>query len=63
MKTFTHQELFIETLEELETAFIGAYLAAVKEFAEQGQPGLAQIAAQIAASRPSTVRSVGISAA
>ena len=34
-------------LEELEEAFIAAYLAAVKEFCLLGQPGLAQIAAQI----------------
>ena len=45
--TFTRMGLFIDTLEELESDFIAAYLAAVKEFAEQGQPGLAQIAAQI----------------
>jgi len=31
----------------LEEAFIAAYLAAVKEFCLLGQPGLAQIAAQI----------------
>ena len=39
--------MFIGTLEKLEEAFIAAYLAAVKEFCLLGQPGLAQIAAQI----------------
>ncbi|MBF6589592.1 MAG: ferritin-like domain-containing protein [Ktedonobacterales bacterium] len=47
VNTFTRLGLFIDTLEQLEVAFIGAYLAAVQEFAEQGQPGLARIAAQI----------------
>jgi len=45
--TFEHLDLFIATLEQLEEAFIAAYLAAVKEFALLGQPGLAQLAAQI----------------
>lgn len=45
--TFEHLPTFIATLEQLETAFVAAYLAAVKEFAEMGQPRLAQIAAQI----------------
>ena len=45
--TFKHQSLFIATLEELEEAFIAAYLAAVKEFAQLNRPDLAQIAAQI----------------
>ena len=45
--TFEHLGLFIATLEQLEEAFIAAYLAAVKEFALLGQPRLAQIAAQI----------------
>ena len=45
--TFEHLDVFIATLEELEEAFIAAYLAAVKEFALMGQAGLAQIAAQI----------------
>ena len=39
--------MFIATLEKLEEAFIATYLAAVKEFCLLGQPGLAQIAAQI----------------
>jgi len=45
--TFEHLNVFIATLEKLEEAFIAAYLAAVKEFCLLGQPGLAQIAAQI----------------
>jgi len=45
--TFEHLNVFIGTLEKLEEAFIAAYLAAVKEFCLLGQPGLAQIAAQI----------------
>lgn len=46
-ETFENQVLFIQTLEQLEVAFIAAYLAAVSEFAAMGQPRLAQIAAQI----------------
>ena len=46
-ETFEHLDVFIATLEELEEAFIAAYLAAVKEFALLGQAGLAQLAAQI----------------
>lgn len=46
--TFSHQDVFINTLQQLETAFESAYLAAVKEFAEMGQPGLAMLAGQIA---------------
>lgn len=45
--TFTHLNLFINTLEQLEVDFIAAYLAAVKELASMEQPRLAQIAAQI----------------
>ncbi len=45
--TFDDVKKFVATLEQLEEAFIAAYLAAVKEFAMYGQPGLAQIAAQI----------------
>lgn len=45
--TFTDKSLFTQTLEQLETAFVAAYLAAVKEFAEQGRPDLVQIAAQL----------------
>ena len=46
--TFTDQTLFFETQQILEGAFDSAFLAAVKEFAELGQPVLAQIAAQVA---------------
>lgn len=45
--TFLHKKTFVSTLVALETNFVAAYLAAVKEFAEQGQPGLAQVAAQV----------------
>ncbi len=46
-ETFTNISTFISTLDQLETAFEQAYCAAVLEFAEYGQPRLAQIAAQI----------------
>ncbi|GCE13121.1 ferritin-like domain-containing protein [Tengunoibacter tsumagoiensis] len=46
--TFKKLSLFIATQQELEGFFDSAYLAAVREFAEQNQPRLAQIAAQIA---------------
>ncbi len=46
--TFQNIQTFIHTLDQLETAFEAAYLAAVSEFAQYGQPRLAQIAAQIA---------------
>lgn len=46
-ETFEDQTTFVTTLDMLETAFESAYLAAVKEFADQNQIGLAQIAAQI----------------
>lgn len=46
--TFTHISLFISTLQQLETAFESAYIAAVKEFGEMGQFDLALLAAQIA---------------
>ncbi len=46
-QTFQDQTTFINTLDMLETAFESAYLAAVKEFADQNQTGLAQVAAQI----------------
>ena len=45
--TFDDLDKFVATLEQLEEAFIAAYLAADKEFALYNQPGLAQIAAQI----------------
>ncbi len=46
--TFTDINLFISTLQQLETAFESAYIAAVKEFGEMGQFDLALLAAQIA---------------
>ncbi len=45
--TFDDIYKFIKTLDQLETAFEAAYLAAVMEFAQYNQPRLAQIAAQI----------------
>ena len=48
MDTFEHLNTFIATLQQLEEAFIAAYLAAVGEFASMGSPSTAQIAAQIA---------------
>lgn len=46
--TFEHLHVFIATLQQLEEAFIAAYLAAVGEFAAMGSPSTAKIAAQIA---------------
>ncbi len=46
--TFHNLKLFIETQQQLEGVFDSAFLAAVKEFALQSRPDLAQIAAQIA---------------
>lgn len=46
--TYTHFDLFIKTLLQLEGVFDTTYLAAVKEFAQLGQPRMAQIAAQTA---------------
>lgn len=46
-KTFTDLTTFIKTLDQLETAFESAYLAAIKELADMGQSGLAQLAGQI----------------
>jgi len=48
-KTFTDLQTFIATQQMLEGVFDSAFLAAVREFAELGQPVLAQIASQIAA--------------
>lgn len=45
--TFENLGYFIWTLDMLETAFESAYLAAVKEFADQNLTSLAQVAAQI----------------
>ncbi|GCE25065.1 hypothetical protein KDA_05490 [Dictyobacter alpinus] len=47
--TFRNLERFLKTQQLLESAFVAAYLAAVKEFAQLGRPDLAQIAAQLAA--------------
>ncbi|GCE20571.1 ferritin-like domain-containing protein [Dictyobacter kobayashii] len=47
--TFKNLELFLKTQQLLESAFVAAYLAAVKELAQLGRPDLAQIAAQLAA--------------
>jgi ferritin-like protein len=47
-QTFQQLDLFIATLEQLEVAFIAAYLAAIKQFALLGLPDLAQIAGEIA---------------
>ena len=47
-ETFEDLQTFIATQQQLEGVFDSAFLAAVKEFAELNQPGLAQIAAQIA---------------
>jgi len=47
-KTFTDLQTFIATQQMLEGVFDSAFLAAVREFCEIGQPRLAQIASQIA---------------
>lgn len=47
--TFKHLEFFLKTQQQLESAFVAAYLAAVKELATLGRPDLAQVAAQLAA--------------
>ncbi len=47
-RTFTDLQTFIATQQQLEGVFDSAFLAAVREFSELGQPRLAQIAAQIA---------------
>ena len=47
-ETFEDLSVFIATQQQLEGVFDSAFLAAIKEFAELGQPGLAQIAGQIA---------------
>jgi hypothetical protein len=45
--TFLDFNAFFQTQQLLESAFVAAYLAAVKEFAMLGRPDLAQIASQI----------------
>lgn len=47
--TFKDLNAFITTLDQLETDFVAAYLAAVSEFSQYNQPRLAQIAGQILA--------------
>ena len=47
-RTFTDLQTFIATQQMLEGVFDSAFLAAVREFSELGQPRLAQIASQIA---------------
>lgn len=46
-KILTDQKTFFHTAEAAETLFIGAYMAAVREFTDLGQPGLAKVAYQI----------------
>ncbi|HLI89728.1 MAG TPA: ferritin-like domain-containing protein [Ktedonobacteraceae bacterium] len=46
--TFTQLSLFIATQQQLEGVFDSAFLSAIREFAVQGRPDLAQIAGQIA---------------
>lgn len=46
--TFEHLSVFISTQQQLEGVFDSAFLAAIKEFADMGMSGLAQIAGQIA---------------
>lgn len=47
-KTFRDLKTFIATQQQLEGVFDSAFLAAIKEFCELGQPGLAQLAGQVA---------------
>ncbi|GCF10455.1 hypothetical protein KDI_40190 [Dictyobacter arantiisoli] len=49
IQTFENIELFLRVQQQLEAAFVAAYLAAVKEFAQWGRADLAQMAGQIAA--------------
>lgn len=46
-ETFEHQDKFINTLDQLETAFESAYIAAIRDFAILGLPDYAVLAAQI----------------
>lgn len=48
-ETFERLDLFLKTQQQLESAFVAAYLAAIKEFAQLGRPDLAQVAGQIGA--------------
>jgi hypothetical protein len=47
-ETFRDLSKFIATQQQLEGVFDSAFLAAIKEFGEQGRPDLSQIAGQIA---------------
>jgi len=47
-KTFDEQDKFVTTLDQLETAFESAYIAAIRDFVILQQPDLAVLAAQIA---------------
>ncbi|MFZ0214674.1 MAG: ferritin-like domain-containing protein [Candidatus Dormiibacterota bacterium] len=47
-ETFWNREYFFETQQQLENSFDSAFIAAVREFAEMGQPSLSQIACQVA---------------
>lgn len=47
MGTFAHVRKFTDVLDALETAFIGAYAAAVHRFCELNQADLAELAARI----------------
>jgi Ferritin-like domain len=47
-ETFENLSVFIATQQQLEGVFDSAFLAAIKEFADMGLSGLAQIAGQIA---------------
>lgn len=48
-RTFEDLDKFLKVQQQLESAFVAAYLAGVKEFAQAGRPDLAQIAGQIGA--------------
>lgn len=45
--TFDYLDKFVHTLDQLETAFESAYIAAIKELADQNQSALAELAGQI----------------
>ena len=47
-QTFENQDTFVHTVDQLETAFESAYLAAVRDFVYLHQPELAVLAGQIA---------------
>jgi Ferritin-like domain len=46
-KALSDYTTFFKNVEAADTIFVGAYLAAIREFAELGQPALAKIAGQI----------------